>query len=1205
MEILGREVETKVIVGIAVIGIMVFLGFGALLLYSGFFKTGYESELFSLLPSNGMTGATYIELNSEGMRELSELRVFGGDASRVDSAAFASAKYGDGSSAFVAFIKTGMTPDEAVGAYAGAMGYGDSEKLTAGNNVVTALYQKSDSGHANPLCVWKRADGLGILGVSRNVDDSYCQFTSDISCREQKFEEGLLWVKIKSNIDDKLVVTEAACSGASFSSKNLRYVPIPDVKVTSDKEVWLEGIPCYDAGNNVVMGGSFRGKLFIRYYTESEGSGSPKLVSGNVAARSATQTGAGARCLDVMEKSYGSSKAMSLLSGADKLIGTVQTTGVILGSAKFGNELGSAYAVGYRNEEAHYIVVLGNDSLVTSVSGVGASEGLRCVRGNDSTADLVPKDGKLGCRRDFEYGDAKGITYFRKTQDGTGAVVLSLPKIRTGTADMYATNVAFEIDLKGPDVKWQNETSGSVKVFSLDSECMMQKNDTKACEAPLEGARVELYDSPGGGGAMGKLIEAKETDFSGTASFARVPLSGGVAVIAKRGYQEEKTHKLVAEGFLSEQGNFTITVGMVPAGALSPQLEAYILESNITEVSTGLIDARGTFPSLSAYGLSLVNSSGSVQSVVVVGRGTVAEEVAAASRIAEILASREYECGLTINKGSYSAEPFNVASTPIIALDSAGLSGTLIAVGNPDTNAILRGAIGLSRDSSNDSFVTEKGNVIAIVGSGSGAMKAARDFVRSLKTNVSGCGGGLRYGNTTIINSEGRPAVHVVIGKQASTAEAIAGAYIATKLASLSAMCVHAETDTTGCVPRGSANPDNLVVTDDSVPTGYSVISLGGTAPNSFTNQNCEECRDLREGKAIIRRVENETFISGYRMGDTLSAASEFISAIGNPVPSFQKEPYYAIKVASFTARESGHNEIGLSFYDDSNEIQTGKALPGEFYILRGGRIAKIEKISAISVGSSSVTFLLDGERLTVGMGRFLCHTGALEDSLTYCTKERENTTLSISAQPTPALFMGKFYVFADYTAGGGDVLGANCTYCLTGPAVLCRNLVYKAPRDNRYGDEVVLDKIPMGIYALRVNCTAEGYKNAAGNMTVNISRILLPDLVVDSVRVNYIMNTKITVTVGIKNTGRMNFNASEDTPLVTCLWDGYGRNLFSHVSYNASMKPGGTFEFTQSFLLSSVEGNNTILARVDCNNVFPEESETNNEKQISFGRYG
>ncbi|MFH1470178.1 MAG: CARDB domain-containing protein, partial [Candidatus Micrarchaeota archaeon] len=165
--------------------------------------------------------------------------------------------------------------------------------------------------------------------------------------------------------------------------------------------------------------------------------------------------------------------------------------------------------------------------------------------------------------------------------------------------------------------------------------------------------------------------------------------------------------------------------------------------------------------------------------------------------------------------------------------------------------------------------------------------------------------------------------------------------------------------------------------------------------------------------------------------------------------------------------------------------------------------------------------------------------------------------------------------------------------------------LAYKSAREHWYADEFVLQDLPMGEYAIEANCSREDHLNGTGRIGLNITRVELPDLVTSELSLVSVVDTKVTARVRIKNTGSIPLIANDTSPVVTCLWDGYGRNLFSHVLNDAELQPGGSFEFIQHFFYSKIEKNNTLVARVDCNNNFPEEKEDNNEKSINFGRYG
>ncbi len=1193
--------EKKVLIPVILIAFLLVFA-GGFLLYQHFFKTSYEAELFSIMPSEGMSGAAYMEITKEGASELVPVFGFNGwNTQNVDGASIAVGEYGSGTRIWAMFIRTGMKPESAAAAIGELLGGVETESLKAGGKDLTLVYMKSDTEKKNPVCLWKRDDGIGAFAIDSNSQvNTLCRFASEFSCRGQLFEAGLLRIKIKGAGENRMVVTDASCGGASLSSKNLRYVQIPDTVIDKGNEVWLDEIPCYDAGNTLAKGSTFTGKVFLKYYLENEGPGSPRLIAGDVVASSGSEKLSRKRCVDLLEESYDPSVAVSLLSGAIRPDSLFPYQGDKLGTVKIANGLGKAVAAAFSRQEADYLLISGNGQIVSYLSGVKNAGNLKCFTNNESVADLIDKSGKLACRRVSE-GLLKGLAYERINESGDAFIVIASQKYPSDRIERTASELAFGAPIGGKDTEWVNETKGTVLVYFMNRT----KASANTSQEPLDGARVELYFIPSGSdGSMGALLEVAETDSSGKAQLSHVPLNGGLLIVSKRGFASVDGRNKLVQAPLSPDDGFSASVLLGPELSESEALEDYMYGSGETSLASGPIEARGTFPSLSAFGITLVNSTGSVVSLVAVGNKAPPEEVVLAARIARTLSSREYNCDVMIKAGGQRVEPYK-NPPQLLTLDSARPEGTIIAVGNPGTNAILREAVGLNNDGESASFIETKGSIIAVVGSGKDAMKSAKEFVSKINYTVLGCGGNSYFGKTKLIDATGKPVVRVVIGAQASTEEALAGAYLATTIASMSAMCVRAEKEELGCISMAKDNPEQLVVPEYAVIPGQSLVSIGGPIINSLSNRNCSACASLYSGQAVISTISNDIYISGFRMDNTLYAGSEFSSMLENPMPPFQQAPYYAIKVSGFIQKENGHHELVLSFYDSVKEIQTGKAAQGEFYLMNGGGIAKVNAVSARSVGSASVTFGFDGLLIPVEMGRFLCWKGNVEDSLNYCTSERKNTTLSIEVNPSPALFMGKLEVKVEYKDNASEILGSNCSYCISGPASLCRPLLYKSNREHWYYDEFILQGFPIGSYAMEANCTMEGYKNGTRRVGFNITRVQLPDLIVDGLWINSISNTKVTATARIKNIGEVAFNASDATPLVTCLWDGYGRNLFSHINYTASLKPGESLDFTQQFFLASVEGNNTLLAKADCNNVYPEEREDNNEKSINFGRYG
>ncbi|MFH0817648.1 MAG: hypothetical protein V1909_03365, partial [Candidatus Micrarchaeota archaeon] len=899
-----RVMAAVILIAIFIIGLVAFLA------YSIFFKQGYENELFALAPSEGATGSGYAELTPEGLIELaSALKLPGWDPSQsVDGAWIASVEYTGGARAWAAYIKTSMTPETAINSYGEALGGVDTELLKVGGRDLLVIYEKSDSERKNPACLWKHREGIGVLALTGSPDNAFCRFSSGFSCRGQLFESSLIKLKVKSE-KERIIVTEAACGGASLSSKNLRYVKLPDTLVDPENEVWLDEIPCYDAGNNLAKGSSFFGKVFIKYYLESEGPGSPVIASGDVGATVGVASLAGARCIDLLEKNYDPSAALSFLSGSGDPESLLPKQGERLGTARIANSLGKAIVASFGRQEANYLLLSGDSAILSSISGVNGAGDLKCITLKGTQADLVPKDGKFACRR-VATGLFKGIAYERAFDSGSGVIAIAAPKQVSERAERTAAELAFGASFNGTDAFWVNETKGTVTVYFV--------NRTRAGEnsspVPLADVQVELYTIlPGTDQVMGGLLETKLTDSSGKAVLTHVPLSGGIVLAGKRGYTTPDGRSKLVQVTLMEEGEFLADLQLGPELSEAEITIDYLAESSITSVLSDPIDARGSFPPLSAFGAQLVNGTGGFQFVIAVGRKAPAEEVALASRISETFASRGYSCGVNLQKDSYKAEPYKNLP-PLLVLDSPRPEGLLIAVGDPETNAVLREAVGLGSEGKS-AFVEVKGNIIAVVGSGKDAMNSAKEFVYEIKRTIPSCGGNSYYGQKKLIDSSGKPLARVVIGSQASTEEAIAGAYIANELASISFMCVKMEKEGVGCVPSAE-NPEQLVFTEITAPKGYSVISIGGPSINSFTSRNCPKCVSLLEGQAALSLISSDIYISGYKMNDTLFAGLGFANAIENPLPTFQRMPYYGIKVSGFTQKENGHHEVKISFFD-------------------------------------------------------------------------------------------------------------------------------------------------------------------------------------------------------------------------------------------------------------------------------------------------
>lgn len=1195
MEILGKEVDRRIIfVFAAIVVALVAVGLYLMLTQA---KTGREGELFALMPGDGLSGVAYAEIEQGGFEEVGRLVPFAQNyTGKIQGLALAMGSYGDGSSAVAARVKTTENPEYLAMMYGGLSGGYETEYLTINGKEITVIYSKTDSERKNPICAWKTTDGMGILAVSSgSIGSAQCNLKGDMICRGQAFQDGTLSVKVKSS-GERLIATDAACGAASLSSKNLRYVQLQDTPVASDGEYWLDGIPCYDAAGNLAKGNSFSGKVFIKYYLESEGAGSPRLVSGDVVAISALSGGNGVgalRCVDLLEKQHDPATALSLLARGRKLGSGFGQANEMFGTAIVSSEKGDMYASAYKKEDVDYLLSLNKGSLASSVLQTG-KQGTACYGILGGSAEMLEKNGMFACKRSLDAGLARVVSIERKTGEGVDLVVVGLTNGTLESVETGVSETAFGTAIAGYDLRWMNETTGVVRVYSINSSA---PNEGRK---PVEGAVVELYPSAVMGNVM-RPIDARNTDSLGTVVFEHVPLAGAIARAGKTGYRTSLQPSATADGLLAEETNFTTELYLEPAST-GQIVTGYLASSAETRLDAGIPESRGTFPELASYRIELVDSNGSIRGAVMVGKNAPAEEVAAASRIAEIIAARGYTCKQQVLKGEFKAEPFNLASVKILFTDDSTPGGTIIAVGNPETNkALLK--TGISKDAG--PIAKESGNVIAVVGSGEDAMTAARRFVSGLKLQSNGCGGDSYFGNTRIIDSTGKPIAKVVIGKFATTQEALAGAYIATTIASLSARCTKTTEDTVGCVP--AEKPEMMVFDEDSVPSGYSLISVGGPAINGLAYRNCEDCRNVAENSAVIRVIGNDTYVAGYRMDDTLFAANEFASLVGSPVPSYQSKPYYAIMVSGWTKKDSGHNEVSISFYDSYRMVGEAKATVGDFYMLNGRMAAQVNAVYVRSAESAFVAFDVNGQTVSVPIGSFLCQGGTVERDFRFCVTPRENTTLNMNYVPNPAVLMGWLRVYADYLGAGGPVEDGTCRYCITGTKSVCRNLPYDALHYDYYGyrDEFVLKDLPVGQYYLQVNCSADGYENATKKVGLNVTKLDLPDLIVDGLSVDSLVNTKITMTVSIRNAGIKRLAASSTNPLVVCLWDQEGRNLYSYVSQNATIDPGRTFSFTLDLKLFTNEGNNTVSAKADCNNIFSEENEDNNEKEIRFGRYG
>ncbi len=1188
--ILDREIDPKLII----------IGGGSLILilvlviaYFLFFsRGGYDAELFSLMPSDGLKGVAYIEITDDGIDELNS--VFGilikQYISGIDRVIIASGSYTDESNVVAAFVWTDMDVQDFVERYTELSGSEvDVEELSVGGKKIYAIYNANDSTKNNPVCVWERNAGVGVLSIAKQfgASEEYCQFPSDISCRDQQLSNGNLNIKLKS--EEPIILAEIACSEVSFSSKSLKYTHVHGIRITPDEETWVYGIPCYDSSNRLVEGNSVYGKIFIKYYLERTGPGEVKISTGNVGAiEKNLEIGPGKqRCLDLLGVSYSNSKALEMLDDSRKLSDKIPYFGDFLGGFHLKSEEGNAYVGFYEKRETNYLIAMGDSKLKESIPFAFGEEGARCVSDVSQTSEIVNKEEMTTCKRRTDFGLIKGTTYERRSNSGELLFLGAFPK--TGdTVTEHLTDLIFQIELDGTDVNWNNETSGSVVVYFA--------NETNT--TPLENAEVELY-SMETNGTRGNLMQMKKTNSTGNVIFENVPLTGSFVVVNMYGYHDRQTGRKISEGILTETNNFSVEVFLEESGTAERSIEDYILGSNSTDIEVGSIDARGVFPLISTYGLELVRLDGTLDVVVVVGSKAPPREVVRASHVAEILSARQYDCKTRMDEGDYGALPFDLTNHQILTLDDQFVTGPTIIIGDPETNSRIREKGILSIEGER---IRVLGESIVILGTEESSVGTVQEFITDLVSPYDTCGGGTAYDDFEVVDSEGKP-VKVIVGRHASTSEALAGAYLANYLASMSTRCARKTAESDGCASVYIKR--KVLVIEDEVEEDYRKISVGGYKINNYTKANCLDCLNLHEGEAMSVELGGNIFISGFRLDDTSRVLDEFLLAVSRPLSPTQKVPYYAIKVSGFTEKDTGHHEVGLSFYDASKVIETETADVGKDYTMLEGRRMRVISISSRDLGSASVTFDLEGERYTVPMGKYICHDGVIEDSLKYCTQKRKTTTLALNVEPRNAILMEKLSIFADYKQDYGSVPDARCAYCIIGEDVRCGDLEYGWPYGDVYSDEIVLKNMSTGTYFVKVNCSAEGYQNATAKDEIYLTKMELPDLILEGLWVDSLVQTKMKATARIKNIGNVALEANSKKPLVVCIWDGMGRSLDSYALYNTTLQPGETVDITRTFILPLLSDENELLARADCNNIHPEEDEENNEKAVSFGKWG
>ncbi|MFH1470120.1 MAG: hypothetical protein ABIF01_00065, partial [Candidatus Micrarchaeota archaeon] len=514
---------------LAVIGIMgiILVAIGGYVIYQVFFsKPTYERDLFSLMPGDDLTSVAYADITREGADEMAtmlNLPRWSVDET-IDGAAIGFGEYPGGVRIWAAFVRTSMTPERCAQLLVPLLGDFSSETLRVNGRNLLVLYSENDTEHTGPLCLWARDGGISALAVvSDSAAESYCRFQSDFSCRGQLFESSILRIKLKTNESERRIITEAACGGASLSSKNLRYVTIQDIAVGSEEEVWLDEIPCYDSGNLLAKGNKFSGKVFLKYYLESEGPGTPRLAAGDVSASPGSEKMVGVRCIDLLETSYDPAVAMSSLPTSALAEELFPNQGERLGLARISRNSERVVAIGFQRQEADYILISGATPLASLLSGINGSGNLKCITGNQGAADLIEQDGKLACRR-VPTGPLSGVAFERLSNKGESFISIAVPKYTSERVERTASELAFGVEFQGSEAAWVNETNGLVSVQFVNRTLIGNESSS----TPLQGAKVELYAQLQGSVEIGGLLEVSETDEKGRAVLRHVPLSGGI-----------------------------------------------------------------------------------------------------------------------------------------------------------------------------------------------------------------------------------------------------------------------------------------------------------------------------------------------------------------------------------------------------------------------------------------------------------------------------------------------------------------------------------------------------------------------------------------------------------------------------------------------------------------------------------------------------
>jgi len=129
---------------------------------------------------------------------------------------------------------------------------------------------------------------LGVFSAGGKTPD-ICSFPPGIQCRTFRLEtDGSLNTTIYNGFSDKIVITNVACTSEQPTAQG---EPPSWESANESIDAGYVGSVDFAAcklGDGTTatgkLGDTYRGRLYIKYYLQSEGSGSPSVIRGDISA---------------------------------------------------------------------------------------------------------------------------------------------------------------------------------------------------------------------------------------------------------------------------------------------------------------------------------------------------------------------------------------------------------------------------------------------------------------------------------------------------------------------------------------------------------------------------------------------------------------------------------------------------------------------------------------------------------------------------------------------------------------------------------------------------------------------------------------------------------------------------------------------------------------------------------------------------------